>query len=122
MPPTLGHGKVCYILMPAADAGASAAFYRDVFRWNIRQRGDDFSFDDGVGEVSGSWMKGAPPIDASYLHIMVEDAAATCELIARSGGTVTQPPEASPPEIFAQLRDAAGNVHGIYQERSLARI
>jgi predicted enzyme related to lactoylglutathione lyase len=107
--------------MPAADADESAAFYRDVFRWNIRQRGSAVSFDDGVGEVSGSWIEGAPPIDAGYLHIMVDDAVAACDLVSRHGGTVTQAPDPSAQEIVARFRDPAGNTFAMYQERSLGR-
>jgi hypothetical protein len=121
MAPTLGHGKVCYLLMPAADAAASARFYRDVFGWNIRSRGEGFAFDDGVGEVSGSWIPGAPAVEAGFVHIMVDDAARTCDLIARHGGVVTEPPDPAAPEIVARFRDPAGNLFAIYQERSLTR-
>ena len=52
--PTLGNGKVCYIEIPAIDINVSVAFYRAVFGWQIRQRGDgSIAFDDAVGEVSG---------------------------------------------------------------------
>ena len=51
MPPTLGDGKICYIEIPATDVERSAVFYRNVFDWNIRQRGDGAAaFDDGVGK------------------------------------------------------------------------
>jgi predicted enzyme related to lactoylglutathione lyase len=59
MPPTIGNGKICYIEMPATDIVRSAEFYRRVFGWNIRKRGDGATaFDDGVGEVSGAWVVG----------------------------------------------------------------
>ncbi len=55
MPPTIGNGKICYIQMPAVDIARSAEFYRAVFGWKIRTRGDgSTAFDDGVGEVSGA--------------------------------------------------------------------
>ena len=38
--PTPANGKICYIEMPANDINTSAAFYKEVFGWNIRQRGD----------------------------------------------------------------------------------
>ena len=61
MPPTLANGKICYIEIPALDIERSAAFYGAVFGWNIRKRTDGtMSFDDGVGEVSGSWVTGRP--------------------------------------------------------------
>ena len=40
MPPTLANGKICYVEMPATDIARSADFYRRVFGWQIRQRGD----------------------------------------------------------------------------------
>ena len=62
--PTTGNGKVCYIEMPAADIKTSASFYQSVFGWNIRTRGDgSFAFDDGVGEVSGTWVVWPPADD-----------------------------------------------------------
>ena len=57
--PTLANGKVCYIEIPAIDISASATFYQKVFGWQIRTRGDGaVAFDDGAGEVSGTWVVG----------------------------------------------------------------
>ena len=37
---TIGNGKICYVEMPATDMERSAAFYRALFGWTIRTRGD----------------------------------------------------------------------------------
>ena len=59
MPPTLANGKICYVEMPTMDIARSAEFYKRIFGWNIRKRGDgSTSFDDTVGEVSGTWVLG----------------------------------------------------------------
>src|SRR5262249_19751437 len=34
------HGKVCYVEIPARDVARSAEFYKTVFGWKIRKRGD----------------------------------------------------------------------------------
>jgi uncharacterized protein len=118
MPPTTGNGKVCYIEIPAVDIPTSAAFYANVFGWSLRKRGNGTTaFDDGVGEVSGTWVLGrSPSTDVGLLtYIMVDDAAATVETIASHGGTIVQPIGADAPEITARFRDPAGNVLGIYQ-------
>jgi predicted enzyme related to lactoylglutathione lyase len=61
MPPTLAHGKICYLEIPAVDVPRSIDFYRSVFGWKIRRRGNgSMAFDDGAGEVSGSWVTGRP--------------------------------------------------------------
>lgn len=55
----MGNGKICYIEIPAIDIDGAASFYKKVFAWNIRQRGDgNTAFDDTVGQVSGAWVKG----------------------------------------------------------------
>ncbi len=59
--PTFGHGKICYIVIPALDISVSSSFYEKVFNWHIRRRPDGtVSFDDGVGEVSGTWITSLP--------------------------------------------------------------
>src|ERR1700680_1590220 len=62
MPPTLGNGKICYVEFPAVDANRSADFYAKVFGWGLRKRGDgQTAFDDSVGQVSGTWVRGRKP-------------------------------------------------------------
>src|SRR6476620_137143 len=119
MPPTLGNGKVCYLEIPAADVRRSAAFYRAVVGWQTRERGDGrLAFDDGVGQVSGTWVTGRPPAREPGLlvYVMVDDVAATLELVAAHGGELAQPIGADAPEITARFRDPYGNVLGLYQE------
>ena len=56
-----GKRQICYIEMPASDIARSAEFYKRVFGWNIRQRGDGHTaFDDTTGEVSGTWVLPTP--------------------------------------------------------------
>jgi uncharacterized protein len=119
MPPTIGNGKICYIEMPATDITRSADFYASVFGWRTRQRGDGhLAFDDGVGQVSGTWVLGRPPSSAPGLlvYIMVDNAAAAIDAILANGGEIVQPIGGDAPEITARFRDPGGNVIGIYQE------
>jgi predicted enzyme related to lactoylglutathione lyase len=122
MAPTLANGKICYIEMPAADMERSAAFYQKVFGWNVRKRGDGhLAFDDGVGEVSGTWVTGRPPASQPgfMIYIMVDDVAKSCEAVVENGCEIVQPIGADAPEITARFRDPGGNVVGLYQERTL---
>ncbi len=119
MPPSLANGKVCYIEIPATDVARSVDFYRQVFGWNVRQRGDgSTAFDDSVGEVSGTWKLGRPPASQPGLlvYIMVDSVAATLETVVANGGEIAQPIGADAPEITARFRDPAGNVLGLYQQ------
>jgi predicted enzyme related to lactoylglutathione lyase len=119
MPPKVANGKICYIEIPATDVARSAAFYKEVFGWNLRQRGDGHTaFDDATGEVSGTWVLGRPPaVEPGLLfYIMVDSVAATLETVIANGGHVVQPIGVDAPEITARLRDPGGNVVGLYQE------
>ncbi len=120
MAPTIGNGKICYLEIPALDVTRSAEFYQRVFGWNVRRRGNgSVAFDDGVGEVSGTWVLGRPAAVAPGLmvHIMVDSMEATLQAIVTNGGEIVQPVGADAPEITARFRDPAGNVIGVYQER-----
>ena len=123
MPPTLGNGKICYVQIPCTDIQASAAFYASVFGWRIRQRGDGATaFDDGVGEVSGTWVTGRRPSTEPglLLYIMVDSVADTIEAVIAHGGQIVQPIGGDAPEITARFRDPGGNVIGLYQEPAAA--
>lgn len=121
MPPALGNGKICYLEIPAIDVRRSAAFYQSVLGWHLRERGDGrVAFDDGVNEVSGTWVLGRPPSPEPGLlvYIMVDSVASTLDLVLANGGEIVQPIGKDAPEITARFRDPAGNVMGLFQERA----
>lgn len=121
--PTYKTGKICYIELPATDIAQSADFYRRVFGWSIRQRGDGAtSFDDTVNEVSGTWVLGRQPASEARLlvYIMVADAAQAGEAVIAAGGDIVQPVDPEAREVYLTFRDPAGNVLGIYQQPGLA--
>ncbi|MEO8505612.1 MAG: VOC family protein [Acidobacteriota bacterium] len=119
MPPTRGNGKICYLEIPTADIPRSVQFYRAVFGWSIRQRGDGASaFDDGVGEVSGTWVLGRPSSAEPGLlvYVMVDSVTATAAAVIAHGGKIVREIGADAPEITARFSDPDGNVLGLYQE------
>jgi predicted enzyme related to lactoylglutathione lyase len=119
MEPTLGNGKICYVEIPASDVQRSAEFYGKVFGWQTRKRGDGaVAFDDGVGQVSGTWVTNRLPSTTPGLliYIMVDDVEATIASIIGQGGDIVQPVGADAPEITARFRDPGGNVIGLYQQ------
>jgi predicted enzyme related to lactoylglutathione lyase len=113
------NGKICYIEIPATDIARSADFYKKVFGWKIRQRGNgSTAFDDAVGEVSGTWVLGRPPATEPGLlvYVMVDSVAAVVLDVVANGGRIVQPIGADAPEITARFSDPAGNVIGLYQQ------
>jgi uncharacterized protein len=119
MTPAYGNGKICYVEMPADDVRRSSEFYEKVFGWKLRQRGDGaVAFDDGVGQVSGTWVTNRPPSTTPGLliYIMVDDVTATIEKVVENGGELTQAVGVDAPEITARFRDPGGNILGLYQQ------
>jgi uncharacterized protein len=119
MSPNFANGKICYIEIPATDIARSADFYKQVFGWNTRQRGDGrTAFDDGAGEVSGTWVLGRPAssVPGLLLYVMVDSVAVTVDLVVANGGEIVQAIGADAPEITARFRDPGGNVISLYQQ------
>ena len=116
--PTYGNGKICYIEIPAADIEQSRKFYTGVFGWKTRTRGDgSIAFDDGVGQVSGTWIKGRKAMTnvEILIYIMVDDIHASIKSVETHGGKIVQPFGKDLPEKTARFSDPAGNVLGLYE-------
>jgi predicted enzyme related to lactoylglutathione lyase len=112
------NGKICYVEMPTTDVDRSSEFYRKVFGWKLRRRGDGaVAFDDTTGQVSGTWVTGRTPSEPGLLiYVMVDSVSAACTAVVANGGEIVQPVGADAPEITARFRDPGGNVVGLYQE------
>jgi predicted enzyme related to lactoylglutathione lyase len=117
-------GKICYIEIPAADVARSAEFYQQAFGWKMRQRRDgSTSFDDTVGEVSGTFVTGRSPAPEPGfgIYIMVADAGATLAAVQAAGGEIVRPVDPAASEVSAWFKDPGGNVLGVYQQPGLAQ-
>lgn len=114
------HGKICYLEIPANTAEASADFYRAIFGWKVRRRGDgEIAFDDPSG-VSGTWVKESDrtPDERTRTYIMVDTIAETLEQIVAAGGRVLTPRKeiGAGMGAFAHFADPVGNEFGLYEE------
>ena len=116
----MAHGKVCYLEIPAITAEASADFYRGIFGWTVRKRGDgELAFDD-TGGVSGTWVKESDrtPDEHTRIYIMVDDISDTLGKIEAAGGRVLTGRKDIAPGMgaFAVFADPAGAEFGLYEE------
>jgi len=118
----LARPRVCYLEIPARDARKSAAFYKNVFGWNIRHADTERpSFDDATGIVSGAFVLGreATREPGLLVHIWVDDLRASVAAALANGGEMlqqTQPDRPGGTSWYAVIRDVAGNALGLYQE------
>jgi uncharacterized protein len=114
-----GHGKICYIEIPATDIEVSSNFYAGAFNWPLRDKGTDHvAFDDIVGIVSGMWVKDRPASSQPGLliYIMVDDINLAIDAVKANGGKIVQTVDADAPEITARFADPAENIWGLYQQ------
>jgi predicted enzyme related to lactoylglutathione lyase len=121
--PTFGNGKICYIEIPAINIHDSASFYYSVFGWNVRTSNDGLlSFDDGVGEVSGTWVVGPKPASETgfVISIMVSNIQTTIDLIKVNGGRIIQEYDIQSADKIARFTDPAGNVLGLYEHKLIS--
>jgi predicted enzyme related to lactoylglutathione lyase len=111
-------GRIHYIEMPSKGVEESAEFYRTVFGWTIRSRGDGVTaFDDAASAVSGAWITDLQPVgDPGFrIYISVVDAVATSREIEAAGGTIVREADPSAVDIVALFHDPSGNLLGIHQ-------
>jgi len=96
------HGRLAYLQIPALDVNASAAFYKDIFGWQVRPgTAAHLSFTDATGDI--------------ILYIYVHGFDATLEKMTAAGSAVVREPYPEGDIWVATLRDPAGNVIGIWQ-------
>lgn len=113
------HGKVVYLEIPSEDVRGSAAFYRELFGWSIRERDDGaLAFDDSSGEVSGAFRTGRPAQQepGMLIYVKVTDVASSMRQVEAAGGVIVQPIGGDPGETTARFRDPYGNLLALYQE------
>lgn len=88
-------GAITYLHIPAADVRQAAAFYGDVFGWQIHNPDSDRpSFDTPNGHLSGAWVSdqiaATEPGLLPFIYVdQIEDAVA--QILAHGGEIVTSP-------------------------------
>jgi predicted enzyme related to lactoylglutathione lyase len=110
---------ISYLHIPADDVREAAAFYGEVFGWNVSgQDSERPSFDDGTGHVSGAWMSDQTVSREPGLlpYIYVERIEEVVKQIVAHGGEVVRGPYAEGQLSVATFRDPAGNVIGLWHD------
>ena len=117
------HGGLSYLHIPAVDPQESAAFYEQVFGWDVTGHDTDRpSFSDGGGHVNGAWMTGNEVSSAPGLlpYIYVDHIDETVDLVEVHGGQIVDAPAPDGNLLVATFADPAGNVIGLWQEQEIA--
>ena len=112
-------GAITYLHIPAADVRQAAAFYRDVFGWQVHNPNSDRpSFDTPNGHLSGAWISDhLTPIEPGLLpYIYVDHVEQTVERIRAHGGKIVTSPFPEGMLTVATFRDPAGNVIGLWHD------
>ena len=96
----------------------SAAFYKDIFGWQIRGGSDaHLSFTDASGDIIGAFITDAmiSTEPGVVFYVYVHGLDATLEKMVAAGSKVVRPPYQEGDVWVATLIDPAGNVIGIWQ-------
>ncbi len=112
-------GAITYLHIPASDVRQAAAFYRDVFGWNINDPDSDRpSFDDPSGRLSGAWLSSHVPATEPGLlpYVYVDDVEDTVNRIRANGGELVTDPYPEGLLTVATFRDPAGNLVGVWHD------
>jgi predicted enzyme related to lactoylglutathione lyase len=110
-------GAAAWFELYTREYDASVAFYRDVFRWDVRTMSDTDEFRyttlgegesalAGIMDASALLPDGAPASWSVYFE--VEDTDAALERIAELGGKVVRPAEDTPYGRLAAAADPTG--------------
>jgi predicted enzyme related to lactoylglutathione lyase len=110
-------GGISYLRIPAQDPRRAAAFYHEVFGWEVRLDRDDPSFEDGTGHVIGHFVSDLPLAGTAGLrpYVYVERVDETLDKVVSRGGEMLEAPYPEGDLWVATFRDPAGNVLGVWQ-------
>ena len=112
-------GAITYLHIPAADVRRSAAFYGDVFGWQIHNPDSGRpGFEDTSGRVGGAWVTNQVVASEPGLlpYVYVSDVDETIARIKAGGGEIVTEPAPEGTLIVATFRDPAGNVVGLWHD------
>jgi uncharacterized protein len=115
---SFAHGRLAYIQIPALDVKESAAFYKNIFGWQIRGGSDEhLSFTDAAGDIIGAFVTDAmiSTEPGVIFYIYVHGLDATLEKMVAAGSKVVRQPYQEGNLWVATLIDPAGNAIGIWQ-------
>jgi predicted enzyme related to lactoylglutathione lyase len=114
------HGALSYLEIPAVEVRRSAAFYANVFGWNVSDGdSDNPKFADQTGHLIGRWVTGrAISLEPGLLpYIYVDRIDDVVKRVVPQGGEILREPYCEGNLLVATVRDPAGNVIGLWQER-----
>jgi predicted enzyme related to lactoylglutathione lyase len=115
--PVFRPGGISYLRIPAPDPGASAAFYRAVFGWQVDDDRREPRFADATGHVIGHLVADRPGAgDAGVIpYVYVESLDQTLRKVPGAGGRISTPAYPEGDLRVATVVDPAGNVIGVWQ-------
>jgi uncharacterized protein len=113
------HGDITHIDIPVSDLKQAAAFYAELFGWDIAAPPgfEDYPMWQAPNKVSGGGL--APRSDdftqpRSYVEVdSIEDVVAAAKV--NGGAVLREKEQISPTSWWAAITDPDGNVIGLYE-------
>lgn len=117
----MSHHPIVHIEISATDRKKSAAFYNQIFGWNVQpiEEMNYTTFSPGESELGGGFNP-APqnmPVGSTCIYIGTDDIEASLKEIEKHGGKIIHPKDEIPGMgWFALFEDPAGNTVGLYTD------
>jgi predicted enzyme related to lactoylglutathione lyase len=118
LPPS-SYGALSHLEIPAVEVSRSAAFYAEVFGWNLGAGDtDNPKFADQTAHLIGRWVTGrAISREPGLLpYVYVVRTGDVVKLVVSHGGEILKEPYREGNLWASTIRDPAGNVISLWQE------
>jgi predicted enzyme related to lactoylglutathione lyase len=107
---------VNYFEIGTPDAGATTAFYGDLFGWQIGEPSNGYRMIDG--DKGGMWdTAGMGGASWAIFYVQVDDVQGVIDQAASLGATVLAPLTDNGALEFAHLQDPQGNRFGVWRPK-----
>jgi len=114
--------NVVHVEIPAADVGAAASFYQQLFDWKMEHAAEfDYTmWSDGSGYGGGfNKVDDHTPVGQVLVYIDSDDIEADLKQVEKLGGKVVTPKTEIPGTgWFGVFKDPTGNVLALYTSKN----
>jgi len=113
------HGKINYVEFPARDIPATKAFFQEVFGWNFKDYGPDYTAFANQGVDGGFYASGLSSVreQGGALVVMYsKELEATQQKVERAGGVISTPIFSFPGGRRFHFLEPSGNELAVWSD------
>lgn len=112
--------QIDYVELPSRDLDKTRAFFSEVFSWEFKDYGMDYTYFSDQGISGGFYRSVKTASNATGTALVVlysTDLAATQKKIVAAGGQITRPIFTFPGGARFHFTDPTGNEYGVWSDK-----